>query len=47
MIPKIEWPAGKEFVFTIFDDPDFDTVENVAVMYSFLSDLGMAFLFCM
>lgn len=41
VIPKIEWPAGKEFVFTIFDDPDFDTVENVAVIYSFLSDLGM------
>jgi len=40
MIPKIEWPDGKEFAFTIFDDPDFDTVENVAAIYSFLGDIG-------
>jgi hypothetical protein len=40
MIPKITWPDGKDFAFTIFDDPDFDTVENVATIYSFLSDLG-------
>ena len=41
MIPKIEWPDGKEFAFTIFDDPDHDTVENVAAIYPFLSDLGL------
>lgn len=41
MIPKIEWPDGKEFAFTIFDDPDLDTVENVAAIYPFLSDLGL------
>src|SRR5262245_11087931 len=41
VIPKIEWPAGKQFAFTIFDDPDFDTAENVAVMYPFLYDLGL------
>ncbi len=41
MIPKIEWPAGKDFAFTIFDDPDLDTVENVAAIYSFLDDLGL------
>jgi hypothetical protein len=41
MIPKIEWPAGKQFAFTIFDDPDLDTVENVAVTYSFLNDIGL------
>ena len=41
MIPKIEWPGGKEFAFTIFDDPDLDTVENVAAIYPFLSDLGL------
>ncbi len=40
MIPKIEWPNGKQFAFTIFDDPDFDTAENVATIYSFLRDLG-------
>jgi hypothetical protein len=41
MISKIEWPNGKAFAFTIFDDPDLDTVENVTAIYSFLSDAGM------
>jgi hypothetical protein len=40
MIPKMNWPDGKDFAFTIFDDPDLDTVENVEVLYSFLGDLG-------
>jgi hypothetical protein len=26
-IVQVEWPNGKAFAFTIFDDPDFDTVE--------------------
>jgi hypothetical protein len=37
----IEWPDGKEFAFTIFDDPDHDTGENVAAIYSFLKDIGL------
>lgn len=41
MVAKIDWPAGKDFAFTIFDDPDLDTVENVASIYSFLDDLGL------
>jgi len=41
MIPKIEWPDGKDFAFTIFDDPDHDTVENVAAIYSFIGNIGM------
>ena len=41
MIPQIEWPDGKDFAFTIFDDPDFDTVENVAAIYPFLRDIGL------
>ena len=41
MIPKIKWPDGKDFAFTIFDDPDLDTVENVAAIYSFLGGLGL------
>jgi hypothetical protein len=41
MMPKIEWPSGKDFAFTIFDDPDLDTVENVAAIYSFLHDIGL------
>jgi len=40
MIPKIEWPEGKDFTFTIFDDPDGDSVETLDVVYSFLRDLG-------
>jgi hypothetical protein len=40
MMPTIEWPQGKSFAFTIFDDPDLDTVENVATVYSFLHDIG-------
>ena len=41
MIPKIKWPAGKDFAFTIFDDPDLGTVDNVAGIYSFLGDIGL------
>ncbi len=41
MIHKIEWPDGKEFAFTIFDDPDLDTVDNAVAIYSFLSDIGL------
>ena len=40
MVPNIAWPLGKDFAFTIFDDPDFDSVENGATLYSFLNDLG-------
>ena len=40
MQTSIEWPNGKDFAFTIFDDPDWDSVENVATLYSFLADLG-------
>jgi hypothetical protein len=38
---RIEWPDGKAFAFSIFDDPDFDTVENVEAIYSFLWELGL------
>jgi len=41
MIPQIRWPGGKDFAFTIFDDPDLGTVEDVAPIYSFLTDLGL------
>ncbi len=40
MIPKIDWPEGKDFAFTIFDDPDEDSVETVEVVYAFLRELG-------
>jgi hypothetical protein len=41
MIPTIKWPEGKAFAFTIFDDPDLDTIENVSTIYSFLTDIGL------
>lgn len=41
MIQKIQWPDGKDFAFTIFDDPDCDSAENAKHIYSFLADLGM------
>jgi hypothetical protein len=41
MMQEIKWPDGKDFAFTVFDDPDFDTVKNTTTMYSFLEDLGM------
>jgi hypothetical protein len=41
VVSKIAWPSGKDFAFTIFDDPDLDSVENVAALYSFLGDLGL------
>ncbi len=38
--PKIAWPEGKAFAFTVFDDTDFATMENVGPVYSFLADSG-------
>lgn len=37
---RIEWPDGKNFAFTVFDDTDFSTLENVEYIYSFLKDYG-------
>jgi len=34
------WPEDKQFAFTIFDDTDFATLQNVAPVYSFLRDQG-------
>jgi hypothetical protein len=38
--PRIEWPEGKRFAFTVFDDPDGDTVSARKWVYPFLADLG-------
>lgn len=35
------WPDGRQFAFTIFDDPDGQTIEASTTVYSFLSDLGL------
>jgi hypothetical protein len=35
------WPDGKTFAFTIFDDTDSATLDNVAPIYRMLTDLGI------
>ena len=35
------FPGTKRFAFTIFDDTDLSTVENVAPIYGLLSEIGM------
>lgn len=36
----IQWPDGKDFAFTVFDDTDEAFVRNVGPVYDFLYDLG-------
>jgi hypothetical protein len=38
--PRITWPDGKQFAFTIVDDTDCGTVGNVGPVYQFLVDHG-------
>jgi len=37
---RINWPENKRFAFTIFDDTDLATEENVRDVYALLADLG-------
>lgn len=37
---KIAWPDGKQFAFTVFDDPDSQTESESRLIYKFLADLG-------
>jgi hypothetical protein len=39
--PRIEWPDGKAFAFTIVDDTDHATLDNVPAVYALLADLGL------
>jgi hypothetical protein len=39
--PVVEWPEGKAFAFTVFDDPDSQTAEDARIVYGFLADLGL------
>ncbi|MBI4559140.1 MAG: hypothetical protein HY706_16265 [Candidatus Hydrogenedentes bacterium] len=41
MSRKIRWPDGRAFAFTVFDDTDRATAENIREVYAFLKDLGM------
>ncbi len=38
--PAVVWPEGKDFAFTIFDDTDLQTAENVKPVYDLLEALG-------
>ena len=38
--PKIVWPEGKRFAFTIIDDTDRSNVENIGPVYDFLYENG-------
>jgi hypothetical protein len=40
MIPKVSWPDGKAFAFTVFDDPDGQTLADGQAVYALLADLG-------
>lgn len=40
-MPAIEWPDGKRFAFTVFDDTDNMTLDDGPIVYEFLADLGM------
>ncbi len=37
---KIDWPEGKKFAFTIFDDPDSQRLADGRKVYALLADLG-------
>ncbi len=38
--PRLTWPEGKSFAFTIFDDPDAQVLKDGREVYSLLADLG-------
>ena len=37
----ITWPDGKQFAFSVFDDTDRATLDNVPPVYALLADLGL------
>jgi hypothetical protein len=37
----MQWPHGKSFAFTVFDDPDAQTLSGCRKVYDFISDLGL------
>jgi hypothetical protein len=39
--PRIDWPDGKPFAFTVVDDTDHSTLENAPPVYALLADLGI------
>ena len=41
MKTNINWPDGKRFAFTVFDDTDYTTLQNGPRIYQLLYDLGI------
>jgi hypothetical protein len=41
MNPQVTWPEGRRFAFTVFDDTDAGTVENLREVYALLRDCGL------
>ena len=39
-VNEVKWPGGKDFAFSVFDDTDLETVDNVGGVYSFLKESG-------
>lgn len=39
-LPPIQWPDGKDFAFSVFDDPDGQLLPVSERIYGFLGDLG-------
>lgn len=39
-LPALSWPEGRRFAFTVFDDPDSQTLGTSRLVYGFLADLG-------
>ena len=40
MLKPVAWPDGKRFAFTVFDDPDGQSLETSRLVYHFMADLG-------
>ncbi len=38
--PKVSWPGGRDFAFSVFDDPDYQTLAQSRRVYGFLADAG-------
>jgi hypothetical protein len=39
--PRVQWPGGKRFAFSVIDDTDRATLDNVPAVYRLLAELGM------
>lgn len=39
--PKVQWPGGHSFAFSIFDDTDWTTLENGPPIYDLLTESGI------